>query len=103
MVIIPDKREEPTLVGLRRGGLHWVREIARIANLSRELGYQLEKENRMPTKDEACVQLGHSVGLLKEILDWVRGFPKLAAVLSASGGRSGRHICQISMKKLGSS
>ena len=37
-----------------------VREIVRIANLSMKLGYQLEKENRMPSKEEAYVQLGHS-------------------------------------------
>ena len=35
-----------------------LREIVRIANLSKELGYQLEKENRMLSKDEAYTQLG---------------------------------------------
>ena len=49
-----------------------VREIVRIANLSRELGYQLEKENRMLSKDEAYVQLGHSVSLLKSVLEYAR-------------------------------
>jgi hypothetical protein len=49
-----------------------VREIARIANLSIRLGYQLEAENRMLTKDEAYVQLGHSASLLKAILDYAR-------------------------------
>ena len=49
-----------------------VREIVRIANLSMKLGYQLEKENRMLSKEEAYVQLGHSASLLKAILEWVR-------------------------------
>lgn len=48
------------------------REIARIANLSMMLGYQLEKENWMLRKDEAYVQLGHSASLLKAILEWMR-------------------------------
>jgi hypothetical protein len=47
-----------------------VREIARIANLSMKLGYQLEAENRMLTKEEAYIQLGHSASLLKAILDY---------------------------------
>jgi hypothetical protein len=49
-----------------------VREIARIANLSMKLGYQLEAENRPLTKEEAYAQLGHSASLLKAILDYVR-------------------------------
>jgi hypothetical protein len=49
-----------------------VREIARIANLSMKLGYQLEAENRMLSKEEAYAQLGHSASLLKAILDYVR-------------------------------
>ncbi len=49
-----------------------VREIARIANLSMKLGYQLEAENRPLTKEEAYVQLGHSASLLKAILDYAR-------------------------------
>lgn len=44
------------------------REIARIANLSRKLGYRLEKENRDMTPEEAYVQLGHSASLLKAVL-----------------------------------
>jgi len=46
-----------------------VREIARIANLSVKLGYQLEKEDRMLTKEEAYVQLRHSASLLKAVLE----------------------------------
>ena len=49
-----------------------VREIARIANLSMKLGYQLETENRMLSKEEAYVQLRHSASLLKGILDYLR-------------------------------
>jgi hypothetical protein len=49
-----------------------VREIVRIANLSMKLGYQLEKENRMLTKDEAYMQLGHSASLLKAVLEYVK-------------------------------
>jgi hypothetical protein len=49
-----------------------VREIARVANLSMKLGYRLEAENRMLSKEEAYVQLGHSASLLKAILEYVR-------------------------------
>ena len=49
-----------------------MREIARIANLSMKLGYRLEEENRMLSKEEAYAQIGHSASLLKAILDWVR-------------------------------
>jgi hypothetical protein len=49
-----------------------VREIARIANLSMKLGYQLEAESRMLSKEEAYVQLGHSASLLKAILDYIQ-------------------------------
>jgi hypothetical protein len=44
------------------------REIARIANLSRQLGYRLSNEKRDMTPDEAYVQLGHSASLLKAVL-----------------------------------
>jgi hypothetical protein len=43
-------------------------EIARIANLSRDLGKRLEKENRDMTKEEAYIQLGHSASLIKAVL-----------------------------------
>ena len=49
-----------------------VKEVARIANLSMELGYELEEENRPLTKKEAYTQLGHSASLLKAILDYTR-------------------------------
>ncbi|MGA3118141.1 MAG: hypothetical protein ABSF90_27390 [Syntrophobacteraceae bacterium] len=53
-----------------------VKEIARIANLSMKSGYQLEVLNRMLSKEEAYVQMGHSASLLKTILDLypVEGF-----------------------------
>ncbi|MGA2025602.1 MAG: hypothetical protein ABSH17_00855 [Syntrophobacteraceae bacterium] len=47
-----------------------VKEIARIANLSMKLGYQLERESRTLTKEEAYVQLGHSASLLRAILEY---------------------------------
>jgi len=49
-----------------------VREIARIANLTLKLGYQLESEGRLLTREEAYVQLGHSASLLKAILDYTK-------------------------------
>lgn len=45
-----------------------IREIARIANISRRLGYKLRAENRVMTQEEAYVQLGHSSSLLKAVL-----------------------------------
>ncbi len=44
------------------------REIARIANLSRKLGYRLRAQNRNMTQEEAYIQLGHSASLLKAVL-----------------------------------
>ncbi|MEW6584591.1 MAG: hypothetical protein AB1442_03155 [Nitrospirota bacterium] len=52
------------------------REIARIANISRKLGYKLQKENRDMTKEEAYRQLGHSASLLKAILKHAEGIEK---------------------------
>jgi hypothetical protein len=48
------------------------REIARIANLSESLGEKLERENRLMTKAEAYIQIGHSASLLKAILHYAR-------------------------------
>lgn len=45
-----------------------VKEIARIANISRILGHKLRSENRDMTREEAYVQLGHSASLLKAVL-----------------------------------
>ena len=49
------------------------KEIARIAVLSMALGYKLEDEFRIITKDEAYQQLSHSASLFKAILDYVKG------------------------------
>jgi hypothetical protein len=48
------------------------KEIACIANLSMKLGYQLESEDRLLTKDEAYTQLGHSASLIKAILEYAK-------------------------------
>jgi len=46
-------------------------EIARIANLSLKLGYQIQDEKRLLTKDEAYEQVNHSASLFKAILGYV--------------------------------
>ena len=43
-------------------------QIARVANLSMELGYKLEDENRLITREEAYTQISHSTSLIKAIL-----------------------------------
>jgi hypothetical protein len=47
------------------------REIARTANLSLSLGYRLEDQGRLLTKEEAYQQLSHSASLLKAVLRYV--------------------------------
>ncbi len=47
------------------------REIARIANLARNLGNKLRKENRDMTPEEAYTQLGHSASLLEAVLAYL--------------------------------
>ncbi|MCB2148211.1 MAG: hypothetical protein KQI81_17170 [Deltaproteobacteria bacterium] len=47
------------------------REIARIANLSINLGYQLEMEDRMLSRQEAYEQISHSASLFRAILEYV--------------------------------
>jgi hypothetical protein len=47
------------------------KEIARIANISRQLAFKMKAENRDMTKEEAYVQLGHSASLLKAVLSVV--------------------------------
>jgi hypothetical protein len=44
------------------------KEIARIANISRQLGMKLKADSRDMTKEEAYAQLGHSASLLKAVL-----------------------------------
>jgi hypothetical protein len=46
-------------------------EIARIATLSRSLGYKIEKEERLLTEQEAYTQISHSASLFKAILQYV--------------------------------
>jgi hypothetical protein len=50
------------------------REVARIANLSLKKGYQLEKENRLLTREEAYECFSHSASLFKAILNYVDRF-----------------------------
>lgn len=47
-------------------------EIARIANISMNLGYQLEEQNRLLTREEAYRQISHSASLFRAILDYAR-------------------------------
>ncbi len=49
------------------------KEIARIANLSLKLGYRLEKQERMLSRQEAFEQLSHSASLFRAILTFVKG------------------------------
>jgi hypothetical protein len=46
-------------------------EIARIANLSLTLGYKLEDEGKLLTKEETYQQLSHSASLMKAVLVYV--------------------------------
>jgi hypothetical protein len=48
------------------------REIVRIANTALTLGYRLEDENRLLTKDEAYQQLSQSASLFKAVLKYLR-------------------------------
>ena len=47
------------------------KQIARIANLSIQKGYQIEDEKRLLTEQEAYVQIGHSASLFRAILRYV--------------------------------
>jgi hypothetical protein len=49
-----------------------IREVTRIGNLSVALGYKLEEEKRLLTKEEAYQQLSHSVSLFKGILEYMK-------------------------------
>ena len=46
-------------------------EIARVANLSLNKGYQIQDEKRLLTKEEAYDQISHSASLFKAILEYV--------------------------------
>jgi hypothetical protein len=50
-----------------------VREIARIANLSMALGYKLEDEGRILSREEAYQQISHSASLFRAVLRYVDG------------------------------
>ena len=47
------------------------KEIARIASLSMALGYKLEDEGRLLSKEEAYQQISHSASLFKTVLRYV--------------------------------
>lgn len=47
------------------------KEIARIANISINLGFKIEKENRLLSKREAYNQISHSTSLLRAILEYL--------------------------------
>ncbi len=47
------------------------REIVRIANLSMILGYRLQDEKRLLTRQEAYTQLSHSASLFRAVLRYV--------------------------------
>lgn len=47
------------------------REVAKIANQAMKLGYRLEKEERLPAKAEAYLQISHSASLFKAVLNWL--------------------------------
>jgi hypothetical protein len=65
------------------------REIARLANLSRSLGETLRAEDRLPTREEAYEQLGHSASVLRAVLSWT-GAPRLAGESEGTPGADGR-------------
>jgi hypothetical protein len=48
------------------------REVARLANISQKLGYQVEREERMLSKPEAYAQITHSASLFRAILEFAR-------------------------------
>jgi hypothetical protein len=52
-------------------------KIANIANISIELGYLLEKENRILTKAEAMNQISHSSSLLKGLIEYIQHFDEI--------------------------
>jgi hypothetical protein len=47
------------------------KEIARVANLSMVLGYKMEDEDRILSKEEAYQQISHSASLFKAVLGYV--------------------------------
>jgi hypothetical protein len=63
---------EKNMYGIKLRSDHFeedlAKEIARIANISRQLGLKLRAEDRNMTKEEAYIQLGHSASLLRAVL-----------------------------------
>lgn len=49
------------------------REIARTANLSMTLGYKLEDEGRLLSREEAYQQVSHSASLFRAVLRYLEG------------------------------
>jgi hypothetical protein len=49
------------------------KEIARIANLSMTLGYKLEDEGQLLSKEEAHQQINYSASLFRAVLRYVEG------------------------------
>jgi hypothetical protein len=49
-----------------------INEIVKLANDSKDFGYQLEKENRNMTKDEAYSRISKSASLFKAVLEYVK-------------------------------
>jgi hypothetical protein len=47
-------------------------KIAHLANISTELGYRIERENRILTQKEAMDQISHSASLLKGLLEYLK-------------------------------
>lgn len=63
------------------------REVARIATLSLQLGYRLEREGRMLSRIEAYEQISHSASLLRAILFWLGHAPVLSVPAADSSSR----------------
>jgi hypothetical protein len=49
------------------------KEIARIANLSMTLGYKLEDECRLLSREEAYQQVSHSASLFRAVFGYLEG------------------------------
>lgn len=60
------------------------REVARIANISLQIGFQVEQEGRILSRKEAYEQIGHSASLFRAILSWLGRCPVSAATGSES-------------------
>lgn len=52
-------------------------EIAKIANLSKKLGYELQEQQRNMTRQEAYNQIAHSASLMKAVLKYISEQPSV--------------------------